>query len=55
MESIIVFGTWALCGWICHTIASAKNRNTSLWAVCGVLFGFFAVIIIALMPYVPIS
>ena len=53
MEGIIVFAAWGLCGWACYNMAATKNRNKELWAVIGVLFGIFAVIIISVMPNIP--
>lgn len=50
MEFIIEVIIWGLCGWACYSMALKKNRNESLWAVMGVLFGIFAIIVLALLP-----
>jgi drug/metabolite transporter (DMT)-like permease len=50
MESAIVFILSALCGWICYSIAAKKKRDKELWAVLGVVFGIFAIIIIVVLP-----
>lgn len=50
MEGIIALAIWGLCGWACYNIARAKNRNSELWALLGILFGIFAVIAISMLP-----
>lgn len=50
MDAIFVIATWAICGWLCHQIAQSKRRNKEMWAILGVLFGFAAVLIVAVMP-----
>ena len=47
MVAIIV---WCICSFICYSIAESKGRSGALWAALGILFGIFAVIVIALMP-----
>lgn len=41
---------WLACAWICYALAKDKNRNEFAWLLGGVLFGVFAVIVIALLP-----
>lgn len=40
---------WILCAIGCYFLAKQKARNVTVWAVCGVLFGFFALIVLALL------
>ena len=44
MDFILTLVVWALCGWGCYKIAENNDRNTTLAAVLGVLFGLFAVL-----------
>jgi drug/metabolite transporter (DMT)-like permease len=53
METAVMLAVWALCGWACYQMAQSKNRNKELWAVLGVLFGIFAVIILSVLPNLP--
>jgi steroid 5-alpha reductase family enzyme len=41
MEILII---WALFGVACYAIAKNKNRNEWVGALCGVLFGIFALV-----------
>lgn len=43
---------WCLFAYGSYTIAKSKNRNETVWAVLGVLFGIFALIVVALLPKV---
>ena len=47
MVAIIV---WCLCSFVCYTIAESKGRSGALWAALGILFGVFAVLVIAILP-----
>jgi len=49
MELIQIL-VWCLFGWACYSLAVKKNRNTALWAVLGVLFGIFALLVILFLP-----
>lgn len=53
MEDLVILLIWGACGYGCYAIAKSKNRNKGLWAILGVLFGIFAVIIISLLPNLP--
>lgn len=50
MDLIISVAVWCLFGWACYSQAQKKNRNETLWAVLGVLFGIFALIVLLLLP-----
>lgn len=52
MEGIIWLLLWAAMGFVCMQIAQKKGRNATLWLVIGVLFGIFAVLIVAFLPHV---
>ena len=39
-----------LCVFTCYKVAEDKNRNASVWAVLGILFGILALIAILLLP-----
>lgn len=41
---------WCLLGAVVGFIAKEKNRNSTLWAVMGVLFGVFALFTIVVLP-----
>jgi hypothetical protein len=41
---------WIACPVICGIVASAKNRSGLGWAALGLLFGFLAVICLAMLP-----
>jgi hypothetical protein len=49
MELVTIL-IWCLFGWACYKQAQKKNRNETLWAVLGVLFGIFALAVILLLP-----
>ena len=49
MELIITLAVAGLFGWLCYGMAETRNRNTTTWAILGVLFGIFAVIVLALL------
>lgn len=38
---------WAVC---CGILANNKNRNIVGWSILGLLFGVFALIVIACLP-----
>lgn len=38
---------WAVC---CGILANNKNRNVVEWSILGLLFGVFALIVIACLP-----
>lgn len=46
MGYLILFG-WIACGFIASAIADRKNMGTGLWFVLGLIFGPFAVLMIA--------
>lgn len=41
---------WFLFTFVTYSIAKSKNRNEVVWAILGVLFGIFALIVVALLP-----
>lgn len=41
---------WLLFGIACGVIADSKRRNVGGWVVLGMLFGIFALIVIACLP-----
>ena len=41
---------WCLCGFGCYKIAEVKGYEPMAWALLGVLFGIFALLVIALIP-----
>lgn len=43
---------WIFLGILCSIIAGRKNRSVGAWLVLGILFGIFALIIIACLPSV---
>jgi len=49
MELIIILIVGALFAWLCAEMAKTRNRNTTVWAILGFLFGLFAVIVLALV------
>lgn len=50
MDLIISVIIWCLFGWACYSQAQKKNRNVTIWAVLGVLFGLFALMVILILP-----
>lgn len=49
MELLIILIVGALFAWLCAEMAKTRNRNTTVWAILGFLFGLFAVIVLALV------
>lgn len=49
MEILILLAVSVAFGWLCFEMAKTRNRNTSIWAILGFLFGVFAVIVLALI------
>ena len=49
MELLIILIVGALFAWLCAEMAKTRNRNTTVWAISGFLFGLFAVIVLALV------
>jgi len=47
VEFLVIWSAFAIA---CYFVAKSKNRNPAVWAVAGLLFGFFALLIVALMP-----
>ena len=47
---IIVIALYLIAPIICRNIALKKERSPILWAFLGLLFGFFAVLIIECLP-----
>ena len=49
MELLIIILFGALFAWLCAEMAETRNRDTTVWAILGFLFGLFAVIVLALI------
>ncbi len=49
MELLIIILFGALFAWLCSEMAKTRNRDTTVWAILGFLFGLFAVIVLALI------
>jgi len=49
VELLIILIVGALFAWLCAEMAKTRNRNTTVWAILGFLFGLFAVIVLALV------
>ncbi len=41
---------WLSMGYFCARMAEEKHRNVGAWALSGFLFGFFALIILYMLP-----
>ena len=52
MELIVALLLWAALAFVCMQIAQKKGRNPTLWFVIGILFGIFAVLVVAFLPHV---
>ena len=51
MESLfIMFFIWIACAVVCYNLANAKGREAGVAAVCGFLFGVFAMIYYCFVP-----
>lgn len=40
---------WVTCAIVCGIMAGKKDREVALWAILGLIFGVFAVIILAVL------
>lgn len=40
---------WIICSVACYFLAKQKARNETLWAVLGILFGVFSLVVLALL------
>jgi len=49
---IFLLGIWALLVWGCVSIAKGKGRSAVAWALLGVFFGIFALVLVAMLPRV---
>ena len=47
MDLLITLIVWAACGVGCYKLAESKNRDKTLGAVMGVLFGLIALLVYA--------
>lgn len=50
-----LFLVWMLLAVVAMFIAQSKGRNMGGWFVLGLIFGIFAVIVVAVMPEVKTS
>ena len=41
---------WLFCAFVTVLIASLRKKNVTLWALIGVVFGVFAIIVILVLP-----
>ena len=46
----ILVGIWICCGIASGMIAEKKSRDATLWFFLGILFGVFALGVIAVLP-----
>jgi type VI protein secretion system component VasK len=46
---MFVLLVWVLCSFGCYKLAENNNRDKTLWAVLGLIFGIFALLVLALM------
>lgn len=44
---------WIVCCAACYKIALDKNRNAGGWLILGIIFGIFALVVVALLPTLP--
>lgn len=44
---------WLACCGACYKIALDKNRNAGGWLLLGIVFGIFALIVVALLGPLP--
>lgn len=44
MEVVISLIIWVICAFACYKIAEEQNRNTTVAAILGVLFGILAIL-----------
>ena len=47
---MFVLLVWIGCAVACNAMAKSKGRNSVAWTVAGLIFGVFAVVVIALLP-----
>jgi hypothetical protein len=47
---VICLLLWLLFPAVCGIVAFGKERDVTLWAILGFLFGAFALVVIALLP-----
>lgn len=47
MELIVI---WIICAVICAAVASGKGHSGCLWGFLGLIFGIFALLVIAVLP-----
>jgi hypothetical protein len=55
MELIIVLLFVALFAWIGSEMAKTRNRSQITWAILSVIFGVFAIIVLALIGKVEVA
>lgn len=47
---MIVLLVWLAMAYICYITASEKGLNSALWGILGVIFGFFALMVLVMIP-----
>ena len=55
MELWLMFFIWTACAVVCYNLAKAKNREAGVGAVCGFLFGVFALVYYCAVPKLEIE
>ena len=50
MELILTPLILLACALACVHIAKQKNRDTTVWALLGIFFGVFAIVLVAILP-----
>lgn len=48
-----MFWGWIAIIVICGIVANSKNRSVFFWSFVGMIFGIFALIVLALLPALP--
>lgn len=50
LGKMIVLLVWLVMAYICYITASEKGLNSALWGILGILFGFFALMVLVMIP-----
>ncbi len=49
MDILIILLVSGLFAWLCAEMAKTRNRDATVWAILGFLFGIFTVVVLALL------
>lgn len=41
---------WLAMGFVCYDVAKEKGLNCNTWALLGVIFGIFALMVLVMIP-----